>query len=67
MQVGVVCQNRLVADTNPRLADPTDAADGKVEEGIDMKRLVHLSHTGAELQNEWSIVRIDRRRDSVMQ
>jgi len=51
MQVCVVCHNSDATDINRRPADPTMALDGKVEEAIDMKRLMHQIHSGSELEN----------------
>jgi OmcA/MtrC family decaheme c-type cytochrome len=51
MQVCVVCHNSNATDINRRPADPTQTADGKVEEAIDMKRLVHQIHSGSELED----------------
>jgi len=43
-QVCVTCHNPNATDINRRPADPADAADGKVEEGIDFKYLIHRIH-----------------------
>jgi OmcA/MtrC family decaheme c-type cytochrome len=51
MQVCVVCHNPDATDINQRPDDPADAKDGKVEEAIDMKRMLHQIHTGSELAN----------------
>jgi len=50
MQVCVVCHNSDATDINRRPADPTMALDGKVEEAIDMKRLMHQIHSGSDLE-----------------
>jgi OmcA/MtrC family decaheme c-type cytochrome len=51
MQVCAVCHNSDATDINRRPMDPTMTADGKVEEAIDMKRIIHQIHSGADLQN----------------
>jgi OmcA/MtrC family decaheme c-type cytochrome len=50
-QVCVVCHNGDVTDINRRPADPTMTLDGKKEETIDFKRMIHQIHMGEELQN----------------
>jgi len=51
MQVCVVCHNPDATDIEVRPADPADAVDGKREETIDFKRMIHQIHAGAELEN----------------
>jgi OmcA/MtrC family decaheme c-type cytochrome len=51
IQVCTICHNPNNTDVNRRPADPTMAADGKAEESIDFKRLIHQIHSGAELEN----------------
>jgi OmcA/MtrC family decaheme c-type cytochrome len=43
-QVCVTCHNANATDINRRPADPADAADGKVEESIDFKYMIHKIH-----------------------
>jgi OmcA/MtrC family decaheme c-type cytochrome len=50
-QVCVVCHNPNNTDINQRPPDPGTTPDGKVEESIDFKRLIHQIHTGADLTN----------------
>jgi len=45
------CHNPDATDIDVRPADPADAVDGKKEEVIDFKRMIHQIHAGAELQN----------------
>ncbi len=47
----VTCHNPDATDINVRPADPGDAVDGKREESIDMKRMIHQIHAGATLEN----------------
>jgi OmcA/MtrC family decaheme c-type cytochrome len=49
-QVCVVCHNPDATDIARRPA-PGTAIDGKDEEMIDFKRMVHMIHTGAELED----------------
>jgi OmcA/MtrC family decaheme c-type cytochrome len=49
IQVCVVCHNSDATDVTRRPADPTMTVDGKAEEAIDFKRLIHQIHSGAEL------------------
>jgi OmcA/MtrC family decaheme c-type cytochrome len=42
--VCVTCHNPNATDINRRPADPADAIDGKVEEAIDFKYLIHRIH-----------------------
>jgi OmcA/MtrC family decaheme c-type cytochrome len=51
IQVCVVCHNSNATDVAQRPADPTTTVDGKAEEAIDFKRLIHQIHSGAELEN----------------
>lgn len=45
----VICHNPNATDINRRPADPMTTPDGKVEEAIDFKRMIHGIHTGADL------------------
>ncbi|MBW2390009.1 MAG: OmcA/MtrC family decaheme c-type cytochrome, partial [Deltaproteobacteria bacterium] len=49
-QVCVVCHNPDATDINRR-PDPGPGVDGKDEEMIDFKRMIHMIHTGAELDD----------------
>ncbi len=49
-QVCVICHNPDATDINRRPA-PGTAIDGKDEETIDFKRMIHMIHTGAELDD----------------
>ena len=49
-QVCVICHNPDATDINRRPA-PGTAIDGKDEEMIDFKRMIHMIHTGAELDD----------------
>lgn len=51
MQVCVLCHNSDATDVNRRPADPGTTLDGKAEETIDMKRMLHQIHAGEELEN----------------
>ncbi len=51
MQSCVLCHTADSTDINRRPADPADTADGKVEESIDMKRMIHQIHMGSDLEN----------------
>jgi OmcA/MtrC family decaheme c-type cytochrome len=51
IQVCVICHNPDATDVNRRPADPTMTVDGKAEESIDFKRLIHQIHSGAELED----------------
>lgn len=44
----VGCHNPNNTDINRRPADPADAIDGKKEQTIDFKRMIHLLHAGEE-------------------
>jgi OmcA/MtrC family decaheme c-type cytochrome len=50
IQVCVMCHNPDATDINRRPADPADALDGKAEETIDFKRMIHQIHMGSELE-----------------
>jgi len=50
-QICVLCHNGNATDVSRRPAPPAMTADGKAEEAIDFKRLIHQIHSGAELQN----------------
>jgi OmcA/MtrC family decaheme c-type cytochrome len=45
-QVCVICHNANATDIEVRPADPATAADGKVEEAIDFKYMIHAVHAG---------------------
>ncbi len=45
-QVCVICHNANATDIEVRPADPATAADGKVEEAIDFKYMIHAIHAG---------------------
>jgi len=51
-EVGVcsVCHNPNATDVNQRPADPASTPDGKAEEAIDFKRMIHQIHAGENLQ-----------------
>jgi OmcA/MtrC family decaheme c-type cytochrome len=49
MQVCVLCHNPNATDLQRRPANPGQTPDGKREEAIDMKRLIHQIHMGEEL------------------
>jgi OmcA/MtrC family decaheme c-type cytochrome len=51
MQVCVLCHNSDATDINRRPADPSTTPDGKAEESIDMKRMLHQIHAGEELED----------------
>ncbi len=51
MQVCVHCHNPDATDINRRPADPAMALDGKAEESIDMKRMIHQIHMGGDLED----------------
>jgi OmcA/MtrC family decaheme c-type cytochrome len=42
----VICHNANNTDINRRPADPATTPDGKVEEAIDFKRMIHAIHAG---------------------
>ncbi len=53
VQLCVICHNPMDSDVNDRptdpntdLPDPTLSADGKVEESVDFKRMIHGIHAG---------------------
>jgi OmcA/MtrC family decaheme c-type cytochrome len=50
MQVCVLCHNPDATDIRQRPDDPNSTPDGKAEETIDMKRMIHGIHAGASLQ-----------------
>ena len=45
-QVCVICHNANATDFDVRPADPATAVDGKVEEAIDFKYMIHAIHAG---------------------
>jgi OmcA/MtrC family decaheme c-type cytochrome len=49
IQVCVICHNPNATDINQRPMPPAVGSDGKAEESIDMKRMIHQIHSGAEL------------------
>jgi OmcA/MtrC family decaheme c-type cytochrome len=49
-QVCVFCHNPDATDINRRPTPPAPTADGKPEEAIDFKRMIHRIHSGAELE-----------------
>lgn len=51
IQVCVLCHNPDATDIAVRPAAPALGVDGKAEESIDMKRMIHQIHSGAELAN----------------
>jgi OmcA/MtrC family decaheme c-type cytochrome len=51
MIVCAVCHNGDATDIAQRPADPTTTPDGKREEAIDWKRMIHQIHAGAALDN----------------
>ncbi len=46
IQVCVICHNANATDIEVRPADSTTAADGKAEETVDMKYMIHAIHAG---------------------
>jgi len=50
-QVCVLCHNSNATDISQRPVPPAATADGKKEEMIDFKRMIHMIHAGADLQN----------------
>ncbi len=50
MQVCVLCHNPNATDIRQRPADPGDTTDGKREEAIDMKLMIHQIHMGGDLE-----------------
>jgi OmcA/MtrC family decaheme c-type cytochrome len=50
-QVCVMCHNANATDVARRPAPPAMTADGKEEETIDFRRMIHQIHSGAELEN----------------
>jgi OmcA/MtrC family decaheme c-type cytochrome len=51
VQVCVICHNANATDIDVRPADPATAADGKVEEAIDFKYMIHAIHAGAAAEH----------------
>jgi OmcA/MtrC family decaheme c-type cytochrome len=54
-QVCVICHNANATDINRRPENPAQAADGKVEETIDFKHMIHAIH-GAQFREEGIVV-----------
>jgi len=54
-QVCVICHNANATDINRRPDDPDDTADGKVEETIDFKHMIHAIH-GAQFREDGIVV-----------
>jgi OmcA/MtrC family decaheme c-type cytochrome len=52
MGVCSVCHNGNATDLNQRPSDPTSTPDGKREEAIDFKRMIHQIHAGQDLETE---------------
>jgi len=50
MDVCSVCHNGNATDINQRPTDPTSTPDGKREEAIDFKRMIHQIHAGEDLE-----------------
>ncbi|HKA15513.1 MAG TPA: OmcA/MtrC family decaheme c-type cytochrome, partial [Myxococcota bacterium] len=50
-QVCVICHNANATDVNQRPAPPTTGVDGKAEVPIDLKRMIHQIHSGADLHD----------------
>ncbi len=50
MQVCALCHNPKATDIAQRPADPNQTPDGKREESIDMKRMIHQIHMGGDLE-----------------
>ena len=50
----VICHNPNATDTGRRPTLTTDTTDGKLEEAIDFKRLIHGIHAGAEINYDAS-------------
>ncbi len=50
MQVCVMCHNPNATDIRRRPLDPGTTPDGKVEESVDMKRMIHMIHMGGDLE-----------------
>ncbi len=48
IEVCVICHNPNATDINRRPADPALTTDGKVEESIDFKRMIHGIHASGE-------------------
>lgn len=48
--VCAVCHNPDATDIDRRPADPADTPDGKREEAIDFKRIIHQIHAGSSLE-----------------
>jgi OmcA/MtrC family decaheme c-type cytochrome len=54
-QVCVICHNGNATDINRRPDDPTTTTDGKTEETIDFKHLIHAIH-GAGMREEGIVI-----------
>jgi OmcA/MtrC family decaheme c-type cytochrome len=46
----VICHNPNATDKSRRPADPATTPDGLAERAIDFKRMIHMIHTGEELE-----------------
>ena len=51
IDVCVLCHNGNATDINRRPAQPATTADGKAEETIHFRRMIHLIHSGGDLQD----------------
>ncbi len=51
IQICVICHNADATDISVRPADATTAADGKAEETIDFKYMIHAIHAGDKSQH----------------
>jgi OmcA/MtrC family decaheme c-type cytochrome len=50
MQMCVLCHNPNATDIAQRPSDPSQTPDGKREEAVDMKRMIHQIHMGQDLE-----------------
>lgn len=55
VRVCVICHNANATDINQRPDDPEETADGKVEQAIDFKYMIHAIH-GAQFREEGIVV-----------
>lgn len=51
IQICAICHNPNDTDIGVRPVDPAMAVDGKKEAPIDLKRMIHMIHSGSELAN----------------